>query len=144
MLFQGETPFVEKTGLPLFGKKNLTFYTLLEQQADAAHRAAQALYALANDFGGLAEYVSQLDRIEHEADELTHQMANKIDSTTVTPLDKKDLHALSSNLDDITDFIEAAAERIALYRLYTPRPDLKPLVSLLVQTVQATRDSVVG
>lgn len=129
--------------LPLFGK-DLTFYALLEQQAEAANRAAQALHALANHFDGMAEYVSQLDRIEHEADGLTHQLANKIDSTFVTPLDKEDLHALSSNLDDITDFIEAAAARIALYRLHTPRPDLEPLVSLLVQITQATQHAVAG
>jgi len=45
-------------------------------------------------------------------------------------------------LDDITDFVEAASGRIALYQLSVPRPDLPPLVSLLVDTVRATADAV--
>ena len=106
----------------LFGK-DLTIYALLEQQADAALRAAATFHALTRDFGGTAEYVSQVDQIEHEADKLTQQMALKIDSTSGTPISKKDLHSLSNRLDDVTDSIEGAMARIALYRLTTARPD---------------------
>lgn len=127
----------------LFGK-DLTAYTLLEQQAEAAYRAASAFHALSKDFSGLAEYVSQIDEIEHEADKLTQQLAIKIDSSRDTPIGKRDLHALSSQLDGITDRIEAATARIALYRLPSPRPDLEPLVHLLVQATQTTREVIEG
>ncbi len=127
----------------LFGK-DLTSYTLLEQQADAAFRAASAFHALSTDFGGLAEYVSRVDEIEHEADRLTQQLAIKIDSSSGTPISRRDLHALSSQLDDITDRIEAATARIALYRLPSPRTDLETLVRLLVQATRATCDVIAG
>ena len=89
----------------LFGK-DLTAYTLLEQQADVAFRAATAFHALSKDFGGLAEYVSQVDEIEHEGDKLTQQLARKIDSSSGMPIGRRDLHSLSSQLDDVTDHIE--------------------------------------
>jgi predicted phosphate transport protein (TIGR00153 family) len=127
----------------LFGK-DLSFYTLLEQQAEAAHRAAKAFHALTKDFSRCAEYVKQIEDIEHEADDITHQLANKVDRTFVTPLDKEDLHALSSGLDDITDMIEATTARISLYRLESLRPDLEPLVFKLVQVTQATHEAVKG
>jgi predicted phosphate transport protein (TIGR00153 family) len=127
--------------LRLFGK-DLTFYILLEQQADAALRAANTLHALTKDFGGMAEYVTQVDQIEHEADKFTQQMALKIDSSSGTPISKKDLHALSGRLDDITDYIEAATARIALYRLTTVRPDLEPLVGMLVEITKATGEVI--
>lgn len=127
----------------LFGK-DLTIYTLLEQQADAALRAATTFHALARDFGGMAEYVTQVDQIEHEADKLTQQMALKIDSSSGTPISRKDLHALSGRLDDITDSIEAATARIALYRLTTARPDLEPLVGMLVEITRATGEVIAG
>lgn len=118
--------------------KNNEFFSLLEAQAEAAQQAAREFYALTQDFDNRLQYVETIARIEHEADDLTHQMSNKLDSTFVTPLDKEDLRALSSALDDITDFVEAAVQRIMLYRLESPRPDLAPLVNLLVKTTEAT------
>jgi len=129
--------------LRLFGK-DLTSYTLLEKQTDAAYRAAAAFFALSKDFSGLAEYVSQVDEIEHEGDKLTQQLAKIIDSSNGIPISKRDLHSLSSQLDDITDCIEAATARIALYRLPAPRPDLEPLVRLLVQATKTTCDVIAG
>jgi len=125
----------------LFGK-DLTSYTLLEKQADVAFRAASAFHALSADFGGLAVYVSQVDEIEHEGDKLTQQFAKIIDSSSGMPISKRDLHALSSQLDDITDHIEAATARIALYRLSAPRPDLEPLAALLVQSTSTAREVI--
>ncbi len=127
--------------MPLFGR-DLTFYNLLEAQAESAHQAALEFHALTQNFERMDEYVKKIEDIEHEADELTHQLSNKTDRTFVTPLDKEDLHDLSSGLDDITDFIEAATGRLALYRLTTPRPDLEPLVSILVEITKVTSHAV--
>lgn len=127
----------------LFGK-DLTSYVLLEQQADVAFRAASAYHALTADFGGLAVYVSQVDEIEHEGDKLTQQFAQKIDSSNGMPISKRDLHSLSGQLDDITDHIESATARIALYRLPAPRPDLEPLVAHLVSAARTTCEIIGG
>lgn len=124
-------PAVERIlAVSLFEKKD-TFYDLLDAQAHSAQKAAQQFYALTQDFGHIADYTQGIKQIERDADDITHQLANKIDSTFVTPLDKEDLRALSGALDDITDLIEAAASRVALYQLPAPRPDLAPLVALL-------------
>ena len=87
----------------LFGV-DLTFYDLLEQQANCAIRAAQAFHTYVKDFPGSVSALQSVKDIEHEADLITHQLANKVDSTFVTPLDKEDLHNLSNRLDDVTDF----------------------------------------
>lgn len=129
--------------MPLFGKDN-SFYDLLQAQAVSAHHAAETLQQQVRDLGRSAEYARKLQDIEHEADALTHQLSNRADSTFVTPLDKEDLHGLSNVLDDVTDFIEAAGARIALYQLTTSRPDLEPLVALLVAATEATQEAVGG
>ena len=125
----------------LFGK-DLSFYLLLEQQAQEAVKAAKAFHALAKDFSTLDTAVVEIKRIETAADDLTHQLYNKVDSTFVTPLDKEDLYALSGVLDDITDTIEATAIRISIYRLKEARPDLESMVFKLVTTVQATLEAI--
>ncbi len=127
--------------MSLFESKD-TFYDLLDAQAQAAQDAAKEFQALAQDFTHITEHSQAIKQIEHDADDLTHSLANKIDSTFVTPLDKEDLRGLSGALDDITDLIEAAASRIALYQLPAPRPDLAPMVSLLVEITEGVQQVV--
>jgi hypothetical protein len=127
--------------LPGISKKHI-FYELLEKQAQLAVDAAKEFQALVNDFTSLAHYATKIKEIESAADHITHELANRIDTTFVTPLDKEDLHALSSELDDVTDCIEACSGRMALYQLKQARPDLGALVFLLVQITEATREAV--
>src|SRR5690349_22078306 len=65
---------------------------------------------------------------------MTRTLQSKILSTFMTPLDKEDLRALSNALDDVTDAIEAAASRAALYHLESsPRADLAPMATALLK-----------
>lgn len=123
-------------------RKNQIFYELLEKQAAAALNAAQEFHKLANDFENLATYAVKIKEIESEADHITHELANKIDATFVTPLDKEDLRALSTELDDVTDYIEACTGRMALYKLTQARPDLVSLVTMLVNITQTMLEAV--
>ena len=122
----------------------MSFYALLERQADAAILAAKAFHTLSQNIGNAQVLVEEIERIETEADGITHELANKIDSTFVTPLDKEDLHNLSSGLDDITDMIEALAARISIYNITEVRPDFEPMVYKLVLVTQATQEAVVA
>ena len=122
--------------------KNHIFFELLEKQAISALRAAQEFHNLATDFGNLAKHAAKIKEIETEADHITHELANKIDATFVTPLDKEDLHALSSELDDVTDYIEACTGRMALYQLTQARPDLEALITMLVKITEAMLEAI--
>ena len=127
--------------MPLFGHDPV-FYDLLEAQAEAAHKAAQTFHALAQDLSQSARYAETAKRIEADADKLTHELVSKADAKFITPLDKSDLHALSHALDNITDTIESAVARVALYQLSAPRPDLIPMAERLTQLTQATHEGV--
>jgi predicted phosphate transport protein (TIGR00153 family) len=124
--------------------KDTTFFEILESQADTACRTAQALQTLVKDFSNRAEHARRIDALESEGDTLAHRMANKVDSTFVTPLDKEDLQHFSNKLDDIIDFIDACSARMILYEIREPRPDMEGLVQLLVDTTVATREAVSG
>jgi predicted phosphate transport protein (TIGR00153 family) len=130
--------------LGLFNRisKDTTFYDILEAQAETAHQAALVFLKLAGDFAHREEHVQEIDRLESEGDTLTHQLANKADSTFVTPLDKEDLHALSNSLDEITDMIDSCTARLDMYQINEPRPDLQNLVELLVEITEVTRGAV--
>jgi predicted phosphate transport protein (TIGR00153 family) len=128
--------------VPLKLSKDVGFYRLLESQARVAVRAAQEFHALSQDFSDLEASATRMEEIEHEGDRLTHELQNKVTSTFITPIDKEDLRDLSQSLDDVTDYIEAAAARASLYRLDVPRPDLATLSELLVRATEVTADAV--
>lgn len=127
--------------LPGSSKKDL-FYELLEKQADSALRAAQTFQQLIQDFENRVHYAAKIKEIEKEADLVCHTLANMIDSTFVTPMDKEDLHRLSSELDDVTDSIEGCTGRLALYQFAQLRPDMELMVSQLLRITEATVDAV--
>jgi predicted phosphate transport protein (TIGR00153 family) len=113
-------------------KKDHSFYDLLDAQAQSAHDAAATFNALVLDFPQIRKYLKKLEDIEHEADQLTYSFVNKVNTQFITPMDKEDMHALTDRLDDITDTIEKAANRIEVYKLKAPRAELAGLVAMLV------------
>jgi len=119
-----------------------TFFDLFDEQADNVVRAAEEMAALFADFDNLAKHAATLDDIEHHGDDLTHQLHNRIDETFITPLDKEDMRALSSALDDVVDLIEAAASRMVIYKVDQPQPDIARLGDFLVQITRTTREAV--
>ena len=123
-------------------KKDAAIYTLLEAQANLATRCADKFLEMTCDFDHLDQYASQLEDLEHEGDELTHDLQNKIAATFITPLDKEDLKELSQALDDVADYIEAAAARAQLYKLKAVRPEMKPLSEILVEVAKLTEIAV--
>lgn len=123
------------------GKDGL-FHSLLEDQASVAVRAAQAFVDLVGDIAHIDQHVAAIAQIEHDGDELTHQLQNMITTTFMTPLDKEDLRDLSQALDDITDYIEAAAARTQLYKLREARPDLLPLAKQLQKAAETVLEAV--
>ena len=127
--------------MALFGQDPV-FYDLLESQAEAAHKAAETFHALAQDMGQAARYAETARRIEADADGLTHELISKADAKFITPLDKGDLHGLSKALDNITDTLESAVARIALYRLAEPRPGLASMTERLVALTEQTHAGV--
>ncbi|MFN3683335.1 MAG: DUF47 domain-containing protein [Fimbriimonadaceae bacterium] len=128
--------------MALSSRRDGAFFALLERQAGKACEAARTFRDLAGAFDEIDRLADRIAEIEHEADVLTHELADKVAATFITPLDKEDLRDLSQALDDITDCIEAAVSRVRLYRLRVVREDLVPLADLLVQVAEATRQAV--
>ncbi|HEU4801351.1 MAG TPA: DUF47 family protein [Gemmatimonadales bacterium] len=59
--------------------------------------------------------VDAIKRLEHEADEMTHEVVNRLDRTFITPLDREDIHMLASRLDDVMDLMDGTARRVQMF-----------------------------
>ncbi len=94
------------------------FYPLFAELAGHLVTAARDLSAMLSEPPNGRQLVADRVRdLEHDADEATHQIIRKVNSSFVTPFDRDDIHGLASRLDDCMDFMDDAAQRIVLYRL---------------------------
>jgi uncharacterized protein len=60
--------------------------------------------------------VDAIKRLEHQADQVTHEVVTRLDRVFITPLDREDIHLLASRLDDVVDLIDGTAHRVQMYR----------------------------
>ena len=124
--------------------QDTTFFNLFDAQVEAVVEAAAAFGRLAEDPARLDRERNTLDEIEHRADGVTHELANRVDAMFVTPFDKEDISNLSHTLDDIVDYLEAAVSRMALYNVGKPPAELLPLSRLLVEITGLLAQAVKG
>lgn len=96
--------------------KDDVFYRLLADSAQHTVAAADVLtdlVAAAPD--GRPDLAVRLKAIEHEADEATHAIIRKVNSSFVTPFEHEDILELAGALDDCTDHIDAVGQAVVLY-----------------------------
>ena len=95
------------------------FFDLLEEQAVHIVEASRLLNeGVRADAESMATVAGEIKRIEHAADRITHQLFTRLNQTFVTPLDPEDLHSLAAAMDDVIDYIEDAAFRLAAYHVH--------------------------
>ncbi len=112
------------------------FYALFKEEARNVEKGVSLLKELLSDFTQVKEKVSKIKEIEHEGDRLTHQIMEKLNKTFVTQLDREDIHALASRLDDILDLVDAATNRMLLFRITEPTPEARKLADILARSVE--------
>lgn len=115
----------------LFLPKDRAFFDLFEAAAETAVQAAQLLDRMLVDHPDQPELPGQIRELEHEGDRITHELIQKINTTFVTPIDREDVIALASSLDDITDLVEEVADLFVLYRIEAPMQQAQELAHVL-------------
>lgn len=113
------------------------FFELLEESAQNALTAARLLRDLVEDYRDLPERFHRIDEAEHAGDRLTHTIMDTLNKTFVTPIDREDIHALATSIDDIVDAVEVAADRMLLYKIDKPTDFSISLVRILVRCCES-------
>jgi uncharacterized protein Yka (UPF0111/DUF47 family) len=112
------------------------FYSFLEDQAKAADRAAQVLLRLKDGKAQAGAIRDEVQKIEHEGDQIVHAMIQALGQTFVTPIDREDLQRLSKRLDDILDLCNATARACVLFGVDQPT---RPMTLLVDKLAECTR-----
>ncbi|MGB3095137.1 MAG: DUF47 domain-containing protein [Candidatus Deferrimicrobiaceae bacterium] len=112
------------------------FFAMFEQAAQNAMDGAEVLKDLLDTFENVKEKARTIQEIEHKGDTLTHEIIKKLNTTFITPIDREDILALASSIDDVIDLIHGAAYRIALYKLSESTPQAKELGFLILKSTR--------
>jgi hypothetical protein len=119
----------------LFPRGGTEFFNYFERHAAKTLEAARLLRDMLSDPKEAEKDAERIKSIEHEGDQITHRAIEMLHKTFLTPIDRGDIHELISRLDDILDLIDSTAERVWLYQLREPDPDVLNLVSVLINAV---------
>jgi len=111
------------------------FFDLFEQHAERSREAAVLLGGMLRDGIDQEQQAARVKAVEHEGDEITHAVIERLHQTFITPMDRGDIHELISRMDDVLDLIEASAERLALYDIRTVEPEARELAEVLEKAV---------
>jgi predicted phosphate transport protein (TIGR00153 family) len=119
-----------------------SFFDLFEKLAQTVAEGAAELLDLLKNYSDLDRRVGKILDIEHEGDELTHEIIKVLNTSFVTPFDREDIHHLASSLDDVLDAIEAAAEYLQLHKIERPLPQMVSLTETLSQAATKTAEAM--
>jgi uncharacterized protein len=117
--------------------KEVRFYDYFEQQSRHILKGAALLHDLVHNFSDARAKVHAIKEVEHEGDHVTHEIVKKLNTTFVTPIDREDIHDLATRLDDVLDYIDAAAERLVVYRIKEPTSACRAMANVIVKTTEA-------
>ena len=105
--------------LSYFLPKDKVFYSLFEKASDNLESIAQKLLQVVHesDYNKRAALIEEMRDIEHQNDNITHQIFIELGKNFITPFDREDIHSLASALDDIADYIYASGKKINFYKI---------------------------
>jgi uncharacterized protein len=116
--------------------RDRTFFDLFIEAGQNTVHAARMLDEMMGswpDDGGLARDIL---KAEQECDRITHDIVQRLNSTFVTPIDREDIYGLATQLDDVVDYVEEAADFLGLYKIEAPMEQALALTKVLVSSCE--------
>src|SRR5213080_3008120 len=117
----------------IFAPREREFFDLFEEAGANIVRAAELLERMLESWPDHSELARDVVVCEQEGDRITHDIIQRLNQTFVTPIDREDIYALSSALDDIVDYTEEVADYLGLYRIEAPMDQSIRLARVLLQ-----------
>jgi uncharacterized protein len=125
-----------------FRPVDTTFYDLFTQAAQHLVGGTELLAEMLADGTDKTDVAARMRAAEHEADETTHALIRRVNSTFVTPFDREDIYALGSGLDDVMDMMDEVVDLILLYEVQEIPAELSKQVEVLQRCAELTADAM--
>jgi uncharacterized protein len=130
---QQEPPREEDALRLKISQRSEVFFDLFDQSASNLRETSELLRDLVENYDDVDLKVRRIQDREHEGDEITHAIIQRLNTSFVTPIDREDIYRLATALDDVLDAIEAVADLLLLHKVIEPLAVMKSQVDVLVQ-----------
>jgi len=107
------------------------FFDLFIQVARRSREAAEHLVGLFGEPDRAPYHAEHIKRLEHECDQITHEVVNRLDRTFITPIDREDIYRLAGDLDEVIDVIDGVARRAQIFRVGAAPEGVKKLTDVI-------------
>ena len=126
----------------VFLPRDREFFDLFEEAGGNIQRAAELLETMLRDYPENSELAREILICEQHGDRITHDIVQRLNNTFVTPIDREDILALASALDDIVDYIEEVADFLGLYKIEAAMEDAQKLADVLVHSTRQIAEAI--
>jgi predicted phosphate transport protein (TIGR00153 family) len=126
----------------VFLPRDREFFDLFEEAAVNIQRAAELLETMLRDYPEKRELARDILICEQHGDRITHDIVQRLNNTFVTPIDREDILALASALDDIVDYIEEVADFLGLYKIEATMDDAQKLAGVLLDAARQIAEAM--
>jgi len=120
------------------------FYDLLERESSNVLVGAKKLEEAVRMFDQVANRRQEFKEIEHEGDEIVHEIYERVNKSFITPIDQEDLTKLASLYDDVLDIMYAVMNRIVLFEITGPTDSMKRFGEIVRASVEEIHKAVVS
>jgi uncharacterized protein len=120
-----------------FLPKDENFFVLFSKQAELAVTAATLFMEITSKGIYDEEAVKQMRSLEHQADEVTHEIIERLNKTFITPFDREDIYTLTKELDSVIDMIYTITNRMRVYKIQEVNQDLIEFAKVIDKSVRA-------
>jgi predicted phosphate transport protein (TIGR00153 family) len=118
------------------------FFDLFEEAGGNIVRAVSLLETMLESYPEHGELAREILICEQEGDRITHDIYQRLNQTFVTPIDREDILALASALDDIVDYTEEVADYLGLYKIEAPMEQAQQLTRVLHQASRQVAEAL--
>jgi uncharacterized protein len=122
--------------------RDAVFWAAFSKHAAITVEAARQLQRMLDQPADAPRSAATIQELEHQGDTITHDVVTALHQTWITPLDREEIHALMSALDDVLDYLHGASDWFALYEIQEAEPEAKNLARLLVEAALAVEKGV--
>lgn len=122
--------------------REIDFFEIFEKAASNLTNASSLLASLMENFDNIEEKAKQIYEVEQDGDMLTHDIMKKLNSTFITPIDREDIHALASRMDDILDLIWGGVDRLVVFKITEPTVEALEIARNLHRTTEVLEKTI--
>ena len=127
--------------LRLFSREE-TFFVLFNRAAENILQGGQMLQDFFDDYRDTDRRAEAIKAVEERGEQITHDVIDRLNRTFVTPFDRDDIYDLAKQLDNVLDWIEAAAARMVVYRIPRPTREAQEMAHVILHTCKAIVEAV--